>query len=109
VRSGASGRVVRRPVVRYTTGMSKRLQVVVREDDLQRYERSAQASGQTLSEWVRQAMNVAERERSSGDVEAKLAVIRKAATYNVMPEVDIDTMLAEIDTRYDQDLPGLDC
>ena len=89
--------------------MSKRLQVVVKEDDLQRYERSAQASGQTLSEWVRQAMRVAERERSSGDVEAKLAVIRKAAAHNSGgKEVDIDTMLAEIDTRYDQDLPGLD-
>ena len=88
--------------------MSKRLQVVVREDDLQRYERSAHASGQTLSEWARQAMNAAERERSSGDVEAKLALIRKAAAHNGAPEVDIDTMLAQIDTRYDQDLPGLD-
>jgi hypothetical protein len=88
--------------------MSKRLQVVVGEADLERYERSAQASGQTLSEWVRQAMNVAERERSSGDVEAKLAIVRKAVTYNLTPAVDIDTMLAEVDTRFDQDLPGLD-
>ncbi len=98
-----------REVVCYTTYMSKRLQVVVKEDDLVRYERSAQASGQTLSEWVRQAMNAAEWQRSSGDVEAKLALIRKAAAHNSGGrEVDIDTMLAEIDTRYDQDLPGLD-
>ena len=82
--------------------------MVVGEADLERYERSAQASGQTLSEWVRQAMNVAERERSSGDVEAKLAIVRKAVTYNLTPAVDIDTMLAEVDTRFDQDLPGLD-
>lgn len=81
--------------------------MVVKEDDLARYERSAQASGQTLSEWVRQAMNAAERRTSSGDVEAKLAAVRKAATYN-FPVPDIDTLLAEIDTRYDQDLPGLD-
>jgi hypothetical protein len=86
--------------------MSKRLQVVVGEADLERYERSAQASGQTLSEWVRQAMNVAERERSSGDVEAKLAAIRKAATYS-FPVSDIDTMLAENELRYVPDLPGL--
>jgi hypothetical protein len=86
--------------------MSKRLQVVVKEDDLQRYERSAQASGQTLSEWVRQAMNAAEWRTASGDVEAKLAVIRKAATYN-FPVPDIDTMLAEIEMGYRQDLPGL--
>jgi hypothetical protein len=87
--------------------MSKRLQVVVKEDDLQRYERSAQASGQTLSEWARQAMSSAERRTSSGDVEAKLAAIRKAATYR-FPVPDIDTLLAEIETRYEQDLPGLD-
>ncbi len=82
--------------------------MVVAEDDLERYERSAQAAGQTLSEWTRQAMNAAERERLSGDVEAKLAAIRKAAAHNGHPEVDIDTMIAEIDTRFDQDLPGLD-
>lgn len=81
--------------------------MVVKENDLQRYERSAQASGQTLSEWVRQAMNVAERERSSGDVEAKLAAVRKAATYR-FPVPDIDTLLAENELRYRQDLPGLD-
>lgn len=86
--------------------MSKRLQVVVGEVDLERYERSAQASGQTLSEWVRQAMSVAERERSSGDVEAKLAAVRKAATY-CFPVADIDTMLAENELRYVPDLSGL--
>lgn len=88
--------------------MSKRLQVVVGEADLKRYERSAQASGQTLSEWARQAMNVAERERSSGDVEAKLAAIRRAAAHNGHQEVDIDTMIAEIEMGRRQDLPGLD-
>lgn len=81
--------------------------MVVGEDDLQRYERSAQASGQTLSAWARQAMNAAERQTSSGDVEAKLAAIRKAATYR-FPVPDIDTLLAENELRYRQDLPGLD-
>jgi hypothetical protein len=76
--------------------MSKRLQVVVRDDDLERYARTADAAGVSLSEWVRQALRVAERERSSGDVEAKLALIRKAAGYETGGhEVDIDTMLAE--------------
>ena len=83
--------------------------MVVAEADLERYERSAQAAGLTVSAWARQAMNVAERQWSSGDVERKLAIVRKAAAHNGAPEVDIDTMLAEIDTRYDQDLPGLDC
>lgn len=85
-------------VVRYTTEMSKRLQVVVAEEDLGRYERSAQAAGLTLSAWARQAMNEAERHYSSGNVEAKLAAIRKAAEYDDgLPAVDIEEMLAEIE------------
>jgi hypothetical protein len=87
--------------------MSRRLQVVVAEDDLERYERSAQAAGLTVSAWARQAMNAAERHTSNGDVEAKLAVIRRAATYN-LPVSDIDTMLAENEQRYVPNLPGLD-
>jgi hypothetical protein len=76
--------------------MSKRLQVVVADGDMERYTRSAQADGVTLSEWVRQALRVAEREKSTGDVEAKLALIRRAANYETGGrEVDIDTMLAE--------------
>ncbi len=76
--------------------MSKRLQVVVGDADLTGYERTARASGLSLSEWVRQALRAAQRETSSGDVEAKLALIRRAASYEIGgSEVDIDTMLAE--------------
>jgi hypothetical protein len=77
--------------------MSKRLQVVIGDADLAGYERTAKASGLSLSEWVRQALRAAQRESSDGDVEAKLAIIRKAASYggNGGREVDIDTMLAE--------------
>jgi len=78
--------------------MSKRLQVVVGDADLKRYARTADAVGLSLSEWARQALRVAEREMSSGDVEAKLAVIRRAASRETGGrEVDIDTMLAEIE------------
>jgi hypothetical protein len=63
---------------------------------MDRYARTADAAGVTLSEWVRQALRVAERERSSGDVEAKLALIRKAAGYETGGrEVDVEEMLAE--------------
>jgi hypothetical protein len=76
--------------------VSKRLQVVVGDADLERYARTADAAGLTLSEWARQALRAAEREMSSGDVEAKLAVIRKAVSRETGGrEVDIDTMLAE--------------
>jgi hypothetical protein len=76
--------------------MSQRLQVVVADEDLKRYRRTAQAQGINLSEWARQALRVAQREASDGDVEAKLAAIRKAVSYETGGrEVDIDTMLAE--------------
>jgi len=76
--------------------MSKRLQVVIGDADLTGYERTAKAAGLTLSEWVRQALRAAQRESSDGDVEAKLALIRRAASYEIGgSEVDIDTMLAE--------------
>lgn len=85
---------------------------MVGDDDLERYARTADAAGLTLSEWARQALRAAEREMSSGDVEAKLAVIRKAASYNFPAEPDIDTLLAEIEAgrlaEIEAGLPGPD-
>jgi hypothetical protein len=76
--------------------MSKRLQVVVGDADLERYARIADAAGLSMSEWARQALRAAERETSSGDVEAKLALIRRAVNDETGgSEVDVDTMLAE--------------
>jgi uncharacterized membrane protein len=76
--------------------MSKRLQVVVKDEELERYARTAEAVGMTMSEWVRQSLRAAEREVSTGDMDAKLAAIRRAANYSFQGrEVDIDTMLAE--------------
>lgn len=59
--------------------------------------RTAEAAGLSLSEWARQAMRTAAREYSSGDVEAKLAAIRKAASYS-FPVPDIDTLRAEMES-----------
>jgi hypothetical protein len=86
--------------VRYTLDMSKRLQVVLADEELERYEQVAEALGLTVSEWVRQSLRTAERQVSTGDVERKLAAIRKAASYEYHQgrEVDIDTMLAEAET-----------
>ena len=76
--------------------MSKRLQVVLGEAEIERYARVADATGLSMSEWARQVLRAAERDVSSGEVEAKLAAIRKAVGYETGGrEVDIDTMLAE--------------
>jgi hypothetical protein len=80
--------------------MSKRLQVVVGDADLAGYERTAQAAGVSMSAWVRQALSVAQREASSGNVDAKLTAIRRAAGRNLTDATDIETMLADIETGY---------
>jgi hypothetical protein len=93
--------------------MSKRLQVVVGDEELERYARTAEAVGMSMSEWVRQSLRAAEREISTGDVEAKLAAIRNAASYSFQErEVDIDTMLAETEAsrlaEIEAGMPGAD-
>lgn len=78
--------------------MSTRLQVVVADAELEGYRRTARAAGLTVSEWARQALRAAERESSSGDVQAKLAVIRRAVDLeSTGREVDVREMLTEVE------------
>ena len=84
--------------------MSKRLQVVMDEDEWTAIEAVAHQQGQTVSDWVRMALRAARRERSTGSVERKLAAIR-AAVRHEFPTGDIDQMLAEIEAGYPKELP----
>jgi hypothetical protein len=79
--------------------MSKRLQVVVDDTELHEYEETAKVLGLTLSAWVRQNLRKASRDVSRGDVEAKLAAIRRAASYS-FPAPDIAQMNKEIERGY---------
>ena len=79
--------------------MSRRLQVVVEEDEIRAYEDCATAMGLTLSGWVRQTLRMAQREVASGDVDGKLAALRRAIGYS-FPTADIDEMIAEIERGY---------
>lgn len=92
-------------VVGYTTGVSKRLQVVVDETELERFQGAAEKVGMTLAEWVRQVLRRAERDSSPGDVEKKLAAVR-AATRNSFPAPDIEEMLDQIERGYEQTSAG---
>jgi len=86
--------------VRYTHVMSKRLQVILDERELQEIRRAASRAGQTVSEWARQAMRAHARAGSSGaDPARKLAVIQGAATH-AYPTAEIDEMLAQVEARY---------
>lgn len=82
--------------------MSQRLQIIVDEAELARLRLAADQGGMTLSEWSRQALRRAERTTAGGDVSRKLAVIRAASAKAVVPAVDIDQMLAEIEQGYDE-------
>ena len=79
--------------------MSKRLQIVVDEDEVRRFAQCAKAEGLTLSSWARQALRAAEREVSMGNPDAKLAAIRAAYQFD-FPAPDIETMLEEIERGY---------
>lgn len=79
--------------------MSKRLQVVLDEEELASIRSDARRHGVTVSEWVRRALRIARRSSSSGDTARKLAALRMAARHD-FPIADIDQMLAEIERGY---------
>lgn len=75
--------------------MSKRLQVLVDEEEYREIQGVARRQRLTVAEWVRQALRRA-REDDPGSIEAKLRVIAEASRHE-FPTADIDVMLAEID------------
>jgi transposase-like protein len=77
--------------------MAKWLQVVLQDAEYSEIRRIARECGTSISKWVRQALEDAQRRESSRDIETKLAVICVAAAHNAEPAVDLDTMLAEIE------------
>lgn len=85
--------------VRYTHAMSRRLQVVLTDEDLASIRDDARRHGVTVSEWVRRALRDARRSSSSGDAARKLAAIRAAARHT-FPTADIGLMLDEIERGY---------
>ena len=79
--------------------MSKRLQVLLDDEDLQDIQRMAQARRLTVAEWVRQTLRAARRGEATGDTTRKFAVIQTAANHS-SPTADIDQMLKEIEAGY---------
>jgi hypothetical protein len=80
--------------------MSKRLQVILDDEEYREIQRAAAEQRMTVSEWVRRSLA---RQRSSEpivDVKRKLEVIRAAAAHRDGPAVDIEQMLDEIERGY---------
>jgi hypothetical protein len=79
--------------------MSKRLQVLLDEDELREIQRIARTRRMTVAEWVRQALRQAGESEPLREADRKLEAIRAAARHS-FPTGDIDQMLAEIERGY---------
>jgi hypothetical protein len=84
--------------------MSKRLQVLLDEEELAEIQRLAKRRHQTTAAWVRDALRVARDTAGSGEIERKLKVIREASQYS-FPAPDIEQMLEETERGYLEPLP----
>ena len=79
--------------------MSKRLQVLLDEDELREIQRIARTRRMTVAEWVRQALRSAGQSEPLREAAKKLDVVRAAARHSY-PTGDIDQMLGEIEKGY---------
>ena len=79
--------------------MSKRLQVLLDEDELREIQRIARTRRMTVAEWVRQALRSAGQSEPLREAGKKLEVVRAAARHSY-PTGDIDQMLGEIEKGY---------
>jgi len=79
--------------------MSKRLHVVLEDEEFREIQQVARRQRMTVAEWVRQALRSARREHSAGDPRRKLAVVRAAVGHGFQGR-DLDQMLAETQRGY---------
>ena len=79
--------------------MSKRLQVILNDDEMREIRALAGLQHMTVSEWVRQMLREARRRRPTRDAAKKISVVR-AAVRHAFPTGNIEQMLAEIEKGY---------
>ena len=79
--------------------MSKRLQVILDDEEFQEIRRVARRRHLTVSEWVRQALRASRRDEPSRDAERKLAAVREAGVHSY-PTADVEAMITEIEAGY---------
>ncbi len=79
--------------------MTKRLQVLLEDDELAEIQALAKRRRQTTAAFVREALRRAREAAEYPAPEAKLRAVREAATH-AYPVADIDELLAEIERGY---------
>ena len=79
--------------------MSKRLQVLLPDQEMTDIQRLARRERLTVGEWVRRALRGARAQKPVNDSEVKLKAVRRAAELS-FPSADIEQMLSEIERGY---------
>ncbi len=79
--------------------MTKRLQVLLDEDELREIQGLARRRRMTTAEWVRQSLRATRKAEASGDPSRKLQAI-EAASRHRFPAGDMEAMLHEIEQGY---------
>ena len=79
--------------------MTKRLQVLLDDDELREIQRFARRQRMTTAEWVRQSLRRAREDEAAGDTIQKLDAVRRAAGH-AFPIADIDQVLVQIERGY---------
>lgn len=79
--------------------MSKRLQVLLDEDEFAEFQEMARQNHMTLSEWVRQTLGEARIRQPRRSAATKRRAVRRAMEHD-FPTADIDEMLAQIERGY---------
>ena len=82
--------------------MSKRLQVVLKDEEYHQLEEFARHERVTVSEWVRRTLRRAGEREPSVEAGRKLEAVRAAARYEY-PTADIDQMIREIEQGYTEE------
>jgi hypothetical protein len=80
--------------------MSKRLQVLLPDQEMAEIQRLAKREHLTVGEWVRRALLDARASRPVIEPEVKLKAVRRAVKYS-FPTADVDQMLSEIERGYE--------
>jgi hypothetical protein len=79
--------------------MSKRLQVLIPDAEMEELRRLARREHMALGEWVRRVLREARSHRPVREPQVKLKAVRKAAEL-AFPTADIEQMLAEVERGY---------
>ena len=80
--------------------MSKRLQVLIPDEELVEIQNLATREQLTVGEYVRRTLRTARENKPVIDAESKLKVVREAVKHS-FPTADIDQMLKEIERGYE--------